>query len=186
VINFSVTLVEMEEICSACSHVHPSCSSNNSSTCVFPSHAGLWCIVYNCHNKSFYATKFVDGFQAFVCCMLSITIKRSWKQSEMFWLLIMFKNVQTYVYKRPAMFPRSLIFATAFMGFFSVVIALFKVKQPQIFSKYLYKKKIRRREKLPVLDFIHRISLTLKEIKCLAFDLSQCGWVKNGYIYVHI
>ncbi|XP_027360401.1 probable homogentisate phytyltransferase 1, chloroplastic isoform X2 [Abrus precatorius] len=40
--------------------------------------------------------------------------------------LAFFLHVQTYVYKRPAIFSRSLIFATAFMGFFSVVIALFK------------------------------------------------------------
>ncbi|TKY72727.1 homogentisate phytyltransferase 1 [Spatholobus suberectus] len=40
--------------------------------------------------------------------------------------LAFFLHMQTYVYKRPAMFPRALIFATAFMGFFSVVIALFK------------------------------------------------------------
>lgn len=37
-------------------------------------------------------------------------------------------NVQTHVYKRPPVFSRPLIFATAFMSFFSVVIALFKVK----------------------------------------------------------
>ena len=36
-------------------------------------------------------------------------------------------NFQTHVYKRPAVFSRPLIFATAFMSFFSVVIALFKV-----------------------------------------------------------
>ncbi|RYR30253.1 hypothetical protein Ahy_B01g055066 isoform E [Arachis hypogaea] len=32
----------------------------------------------------------------------------------------------THVYKRPVVFSRPLIFATAFMSFFSVVIALFK------------------------------------------------------------
>ncbi|KAA8522747.1 hypothetical protein F0562_009091 [Nyssa sinensis] len=35
-------------------------------------------------------------------------------------------HVQTYVYRRPAVFSSPLIFATAFMSFFSVVIALFK------------------------------------------------------------
>lgn len=39
----------------------------------------------------------------------------------------MIGNFQTHVYGRPAMFSRALIFATAFMSFFSVVIALFKV-----------------------------------------------------------
>ena len=34
---------------------------------------------------------------------------------------------QTFVFRRPVIFSRSLIFATAFMSFFSVVIALFKV-----------------------------------------------------------
>ncbi|KAF0904719.1 hypothetical protein E2562_036251 [Oryza meyeriana var. granulata] len=33
---------------------------------------------------------------------------------------------QTFVFRRPAVFSRPLIFATAFMTFFSVVIALFK------------------------------------------------------------
>nr|XP_025887689.1 homogentisate phytyltransferase 1, chloroplastic isoform X3 [Solanum lycopersicum] len=35
-------------------------------------------------------------------------------------------HIQTYVYKRAAVLSRPLIFATAFMSFFSVVIALFK------------------------------------------------------------
>jgi hypothetical protein len=34
---------------------------------------------------------------------------------------------QTFVFRRPAVFSKPLIFATAFMTFFSVVIALFKV-----------------------------------------------------------
>jgi homogentisate phytyltransferase / homogentisate geranylgeranyltransferase len=34
---------------------------------------------------------------------------------------------QTFVFGRPAVFSRPLIFATGFMTFFSVVIALFKV-----------------------------------------------------------
>ncbi|KAM5553813.1 homogentisate phytyltransferase 1, chloroplastic [Rosa sericea] len=40
--------------------------------------------------------------------------------------LAFFLHMQTHVYKRPAAFSRPLIFATAFMSFFSVVIALFK------------------------------------------------------------
>lgn len=36
--------------------------------------------------------------------------------------------IQTFVFRRPAVFTRPLIFATAFMSFFSVVIALFKVE----------------------------------------------------------
>nr|AAX56086.1 homogentisate phytylprenyltransferase [Glycine max] len=40
--------------------------------------------------------------------------------------LAFFLHIQTHVYKRPPVFSRSLIFATAFMSFFSVVIALFK------------------------------------------------------------
>uniref|UniRef100_A0A5B7B6Y1 Homogentisate phytyltransferase n=1 Tax=Davidia involucrata TaxID=16924 RepID=A0A5B7B6Y1_DAVIN len=35
-------------------------------------------------------------------------------------------SINTFVYRRPAVFSRPLIFATAFMSFFSVVIALFK------------------------------------------------------------
>ncbi|XP_058207797.1 homogentisate phytyltransferase 1, chloroplastic-like [Rhododendron vialii] len=37
-----------------------------------------------------------------------------------------FLHIQTYVFGRPAVFSRPVIFATAFMSFFSVVIALFK------------------------------------------------------------
>ncbi|PQQ08405.1 homogentisate phytyltransferase 1 chloroplastic isoform X1 [Prunus yedoensis var. nudiflora] len=40
--------------------------------------------------------------------------------------LAFFLHMQIHVYKRPAAFSRPLIFATAFMSFFSVVIALFK------------------------------------------------------------
>jgi len=40
--------------------------------------------------------------------------------------LAFFLHVQTHVFGRPAVFSRPLIFATAFMSFFSVVIALFK------------------------------------------------------------
>lgn len=35
-------------------------------------------------------------------------------------------HVQTFIYGRPAIFPKPVIFATGFMSFFSVVIALFK------------------------------------------------------------
>lgn len=42
------------------------------------------------------------------------------------WILN-FHNLQTHVFRRPMFFSRPLIFATAFMSFFSVVIALFKV-----------------------------------------------------------
>ncbi|KAI4379827.1 hypothetical protein MLD38_006073 [Melastoma candidum] len=40
--------------------------------------------------------------------------------------LAFFLHIQTHVFGRPAVFTRPLIFATAFMSFFSVVIALFK------------------------------------------------------------
>ncbi|XP_017698261.2 probable homogentisate phytyltransferase 1, chloroplastic isoform X2 [Phoenix dactylifera] len=40
--------------------------------------------------------------------------------------LAFFLHMQTFVFNRPANFSRPLIFATAFMSFFSVVIALFK------------------------------------------------------------
>ncbi|CAL5182965.1 unnamed protein product [Lathyrus oleraceus] len=40
--------------------------------------------------------------------------------------LAFFLHMQAFVYKRPVVFSRPLIFATAFMSFFSVVIALFK------------------------------------------------------------
>ncbi|XVE71847.1 hypothetical protein DITRI_Ditri10aG0184500 [Diplodiscus trichospermus] len=40
--------------------------------------------------------------------------------------LAFYLHIQTHVFGRPAIFPKPLIFATAFMSFFSVVIALFK------------------------------------------------------------
>ncbi|TXG61078.1 hypothetical protein EZV62_012441 [Acer yangbiense] len=40
--------------------------------------------------------------------------------------LAFYLHMQTHVYRRPVSFSRPLIFATAFMSFFSVVIALFK------------------------------------------------------------
>ncbi|OVA00929.1 UbiA prenyltransferase family [Macleaya cordata] len=40
--------------------------------------------------------------------------------------LAFFLHMQTFVFRRPAFFTRPLVFATAFMSFFSVVIALFK------------------------------------------------------------
>ncbi|CAM0909011.1 unnamed protein product [Alopecurus aequalis] len=40
--------------------------------------------------------------------------------------LAFFLHIQTFVFRRPAVFSKPLIFATAFMTFFSVVIALFK------------------------------------------------------------
>lgn len=40
--------------------------------------------------------------------------------------LAFFLHIQTFVFRRPAVFSRPLMFATAFMTFFSVVIALFK------------------------------------------------------------
>ncbi|KMZ67650.1 Homogentisate phytyltransferase [Zostera marina] len=40
--------------------------------------------------------------------------------------LAFFMHIQKFIYGRPIMFTRPLIFATAFMSFFSVVIALFK------------------------------------------------------------
>ncbi|XP_068652853.1 probable homogentisate phytyltransferase 1, chloroplastic [Aristolochia californica] len=40
--------------------------------------------------------------------------------------LAFFLHMQTFVFQRPAIFSKPLIFATAFMSFFSVVIALFK------------------------------------------------------------
>lgn len=40
--------------------------------------------------------------------------------------LAFFLHIQTHVFKRPALFSRPLVFATGFMSFFSVVIALFK------------------------------------------------------------
>ncbi|KAL0920167.1 hypothetical protein M5K25_009284 [Dendrobium thyrsiflorum] len=41
--------------------------------------------------------------------------------------LAFFLHIQTFVFRRPASFSKPLIFATAFMAFFSIVIALFKL-----------------------------------------------------------
>ncbi|KAK7315356.1 hypothetical protein VNO77_33900 [Canavalia gladiata] len=64
------SLVEMEELCSACGDVHSSHARNNTSTRIFLSH--------------------------------------------------------THAFKRPATFPRPLIFALAFMSLFFIVVALVK------------------------------------------------------------
>nr|KYP47441.1 hypothetical protein KK1_030900 [Cajanus cajan] len=49
-----------------------------------------------------------------------------------------FLHMQMHVFKRPIIFPKSLILATTLMGFFSSVIALFKdipdIKGDQIFD----------------------------------------------------
>lgn len=51
---------------------------------------------------------------------------------------IVHKLFQTFVYGRPAVFSRPLIFATAFMSFFSVVIALFKVNAFSFSFKFIW------------------------------------------------
>uniref|UniRef100_A0A0E0LE84 Homogentisate phytyltransferase n=1 Tax=Oryza punctata TaxID=4537 RepID=A0A0E0LE84_ORYPU len=49
-----------------------------------------------------------------------------WKRSAVVAALCILAVRATFVFRRPAVFTRPLIFATAFMTFFSVVIALFK------------------------------------------------------------
>nr|ACC77744.1 homogentisate phytyltransferase [Manihot esculenta] len=57
---------------------------------------------------------------AFVAAMCILAVRAVIVQ------LAFYLHMQTHVYGRPAVFSRPLIFATAFMSFFSVVIALFK------------------------------------------------------------
>lgn len=57
---------------------------------------------------------------AFVAAMCILAVRAVIVQ------LAFFLHMQTHVYRRPAVFSRPLIFATLFMSFFSVVIALFK------------------------------------------------------------
>ncbi|KAK9099840.1 hypothetical protein Scep_023270 [Stephania cephalantha] len=57
---------------------------------------------------------------AFVAAMCILAVRAVIVQ------LAFFLHIQTYVFGRPAIFTRPLVFATAFMSFFSVVIALFK------------------------------------------------------------
>ena len=44
-----VASIEMEEICSGCCNVHPSCASSDCSTCIFSAHAGLVIILSSQH-----------------------------------------------------------------------------------------------------------------------------------------
>uniref|UniRef100_A0A803MPN6 Homogentisate phytyltransferase n=1 Tax=Chenopodium quinoa TaxID=63459 RepID=A0A803MPN6_CHEQI len=76
-------------------------------------------------------------FNALVVCQRHLPMLR-WKRSAVvaaMCILVVraiivqiafFLHMQTHVFGRPAIFSRPLIFATAFMSFFSVVIALFK------------------------------------------------------------
>ncbi|KAK9097857.1 hypothetical protein Syun_024902 [Stephania yunnanensis] len=57
---------------------------------------------------------------AFVAAMCILAVRAVIVQ------LAFFLHIQTFVFGRPAIFTRPLVFATAFMSFFSVVIALFK------------------------------------------------------------
>ncbi|XP_015583577.2 homogentisate phytyltransferase 1, chloroplastic [Ricinus communis] len=57
---------------------------------------------------------------AFVAAMCILAVRAVIVQ------LAFYLHMQIHVYRRPAVFSRPLIFATAFMSFFSVVIALFK------------------------------------------------------------
>lgn len=73
---------------------------------------GRWDLVF------FLIARFLDFSSAFSSCFNGLSLSDP----------NVFNNVQTYVFGRPAVFSRPVIFATAFMSFFSVVIALFKVK----------------------------------------------------------
>lgn len=81
------------------------------------------------------------------------------------------------MYKRPVVFSRPLIFATAFMSFFSVVIALFKVNASRFFFyAIVLNMKFFIQNVYLIQTFVlnlYRIYLTLKEIKYLASNLFQ-------------
>jgi len=53
------------------------------------------------------------------------------------YLLIHVTNVQTFVFKRPVAFPRSLIVSMLFSSFYSIGLALFKVNV-FIFSGHIF------------------------------------------------
>lgn len=97
----------MEKVRSSCSNMHSGCSCSDSSIGFFPSHSGQF----------LYCSHIINQWLVAWCTLIFI-----------FYVIVyLFVYSQTFVFRRPAIFSRPLIFATAFMSFFSVVIALFKV-----------------------------------------------------------
>lgn len=100
----AVTIAKMEEICLHCCTLYFSCEGSDSTDSFLFAYSGP------------YLSYFYDSKQ----------LLYMYKMVTLSWFL--FTHIfQTYVYARPIAFTKPVIFATAFMSFFSVVIALFKV-----------------------------------------------------------
>lgn len=117
-------------------------------------------------------------------------------------------NFQTHVYRRPAVFSKPLIFATAFMSFFSVVIALFKVCDVLIWENvdqinlnivviFLFLEIVQKDNFYNFFDpaffffgskwILYRMYLILKETKHLGSELLLYVWVKSGLVqFTHL
>ncbi|ESR66573.1 hypothetical protein CICLE_v10008442mg [Citrus x clementina] len=115
--------------------------------------------------------------------------------------LAFYLHMQTHVYRRPAVFSKPLIFATAFMSFFSVVIALFKVCDVLIWENvgqinlnivviFLFLEIVQKDNFYNFFDpaffffgskwILYRMYLILKETKHLGSELLLYVWVKSG------
>lgn len=116
-------------------------------------------------------------------------------------------NFQTHVYRRPAVFSKPLIFATAFMSFFSVVIALFKVCDVliwenvdqinlnivviffflKLFGKIISTIFLTQHFFFGSKWILYRMYLILKETKHLGSELLLYVWVKSGLVqFTHL
>ncbi|XP_047338758.1 homogentisate phytyltransferase 1, chloroplastic [Impatiens glandulifera] len=96
-------------------------------------------------------------------------------------------HIQTFVFQRPAVFSRPLIFATAFMSFFSVVIALFKdipdIQGDKIFGIRSFSVRLGQ-------ERVFWICITLLEmaygVAILVGASSSCLWSKYITVLGHI
>lgn len=101
--------------------------------------------------------------------------------------LAFYLHIQTFVFQRPAVFTRPLIFATAFMSFFSVVIALFKdipdIQGDKIFGIRSFTVRLGQ-------ERVFWICITLLEmayaVAILVGGSSSCLWSKYITVLGHI
>jgi hypothetical protein len=126
----------MEEVCRCCSTLHISSPCSDCSAGFFSPHSGksswqLWkrneILVGNNGFCKLYFTSHEGLFYGFT------SLLQLWYVLCLPFLVLIPNNLfmqidQTFVFRRPAVFSKPLMFATGFMTFFSVVMVLFKVK----------------------------------------------------------
>ncbi|KAG9456347.1 hypothetical protein H6P81_000855 [Aristolochia fimbriata] len=101
--------------------------------------------------------------------------------------LAFFLHMQTFVFQRPAIFSKSLIFATAFMSFFSVVIALFKdipdIDGDRIFGIRSFSVRLGQKRVFWTCIYLLEMAYTVAVMMGLA---SSCIWSKVATVLGHI